>query len=129
LELAYAPPYGSAKDPVNMAGYVAANDLKGDIDIIHATELEDLDPNAITILDVRTKKEYEKGRIKGSKHIHLDELRERLDEIPRKMPVITYCATGLRSYYAYRILKQKGFKVLNLSGGIENYMAVKEIKE
>jgi NADPH-dependent 2,4-dienoyl-CoA reductase/sulfur reductase-like enzyme/rhodanese-related sulfurtransferase len=129
LDLAYAPPYGSAKDPVNLAGYVAANDLKGDIDVIHATELEDLDPNAITILDVRTKKEYEKGRIKGSKHIHLDELRKRLDEIPKEIPVITYCQTGLRSYYAYRILKQKGFKVLNLSGGIEKYLAVEEIKE
>lgn len=129
LELAYAPPYGSAKDPVNVAGYVAANDLRGDVDVIHATELEDSGPNAITILDVRAKREYEEGHIKGSKHIHLDELRERLDEIPKEMPVIVYCETGLRSYYAYRVLKQRGFKVLNLSGGIENHLAVEEIKE
>jgi len=128
LELSYAPPYGSAKDPVNMAGYVAANDLRSDVDVIHATELEELDPNSTVILDVRTKSEYEKGHIKGAKHIYVDELREHLDEIPKAMRVILYCETGLRSYYAYRILKQRGFKVFNLSGGIMNYTAVDEIK-
>lgn len=127
LELAYAPPYGSAKDPINMAGYVAANDLRGDVDVIHATELRDLDPNQVIILDVRTKSEYEKGHIKGVKHIYVDELREHHDEIPKEMPVILYCETGLRSYYAYRILVQRGVKVFNLSGGMKNYLATAEI--
>jgi NADPH-dependent 2,4-dienoyl-CoA reductase/sulfur reductase-like enzyme len=115
LELAYAPPYGSAKDPINMAGYVASNDLRGDVDVIHATELRDLDPNSVFFLDVRSKSEYEKGHIKGVKHIYVDELREHHKEIPNDMPVILICATGLRSYYAYRFR------------GMINYLATEEI--
>jgi rhodanese-related sulfurtransferase len=127
LELAYAPPYGSAKDPINMAGYVAANDLRGDVDVIHATELRDLDPNSVIILDVRTRSEYEKGHIRGVKHIYVDELREHYAEIPKEMLVILCCATGFRSYYAYRNLVQRGAKVLNLCGGMNNYLATEEI--
>jgi NADPH-dependent 2,4-dienoyl-CoA reductase/sulfur reductase-like enzyme/rhodanese-related sulfurtransferase len=126
LELAYSPPYGSVKDPINMVGYVAANDLKGDVDVIHAAQLKELDSYAVTVLDVRTVEEYGRGHIEGAKHIQLDELRKRLEEIPRDKPVVVYCETGQRSYYAYRILRQQRFKVLNLSGGIQNYSAVED---
>jgi rhodanese-related sulfurtransferase len=110
-----------------MAGYVAANDLRGDVDVIHATELRDLDPNSVIILDVRTKSEYDKGHIKGVKHIYVDELREHLDDISKDMLVILCCATGFRSYYAYRNLVQRGVKVFNLCGGMNNYLATAEI--
>jgi NADPH-dependent 2,4-dienoyl-CoA reductase/sulfur reductase-like enzyme/rhodanese-related sulfurtransferase len=128
LELAYAPPYGSAKDPINMAGYVAANDLRRDINVIHPLELIDLDPKTVTILDVRTESEYENVHINGVLHIPVDELRERFDEVPREVPVIVYCEAGVRSYYAYRILVQRGFKISNLSGGMKNYLATEEFE-
>lgn len=122
LELAYAPPYSSAKDPVNMAGYVAANILKNDCTLIHWDEIDKLDGKNSVLIDVRTKEEFDLGSIKGAINIPLDQLRNKLSEIPRNKEVIIYCQVGLRGYLAYRILVQKGYKnVKNLSGGYNTY--------
>lgn len=126
LELAYAPPYSSAKDPVNIAGYVATNILQGDYKTIEVTELIDMeDPGPFQILDVREPEENELGKIPGSKNIPLGKLRERLNELDPQKEVITYCSIGLRSYLAMRILTLNGFnKVRNLSGGYRLYQAL-----
>lgn len=122
LELAYAPPYSSAKDPVNMAGFTAENILKGDMDVIHWNELEDLDMNNTIILDVREEIERELGHVEGSINISVDELRDRYNELDKDKLIVIYCAIGVRGYVATRILKQKGFKnVKNLSGGYTTY--------
>jgi NADPH-dependent 2,4-dienoyl-CoA reductase/sulfur reductase-like enzyme/rhodanese-related sulfurtransferase len=122
LELAYAPPYSSAKDPVNMAGYVASNILKRDSIIIHWHDIEKLDRKKTVLIDVRTPKEFSLGTIEGAKNISVDELRNRLSEIPQDREIIIFCQTGLRSYIACRILRQKGYgKVKNLSGGYKTY--------
>lgn len=121
-ELAYAPPYGSAKDAINMAGFVGANVLKGDVRFWFA---EDHPGKTFggTVLDVRTPKEYEKGCVDGAVLIPLDKLRSRMDEV-RKLPepIFIYCLTGIRSYLAYRILHLNGFTDLyNLAGGWKGY--------
>ncbi|ABO51470.1 FAD-dependent pyridine nucleotide-disulfide oxidoreductase [Desulforamulus reducens MI-1] len=123
LELAYAPPYSSAKDPVNMAGFTAANILKGDVKILHWEDLQSLNRAEYVILDVRTKEEYENGSFEGSIHLPVDNIRQRLDEIPKDKKIIIYCKVGLRGYIAYRILAQRGYDVYNLSGGYEIYLA------
>ncbi|HZK40759.1 MAG TPA: FAD-dependent oxidoreductase [Atribacterota bacterium] len=122
LELAYAPPYSSAKDPVNMAGYVASNILKGDSAIIHWHDINKLDREKTVLIDVRTPEEFSLGTIKGAKNIPVDELRNRLSEIPQDREIIIFCQVGLRGYLACRILRQKGFKnIKNLSGGYKTY--------
>lgn len=128
LELSYAPPYSSAKDPVNMAGYVAANIVKGDCRVIHWNEIPKIDPATSVLIDVRTPMEFTLGFIEGAVNIPLDELRGRIKEIPKDKEVILYCQVGLRGYLAYRILVQNGFQnVKNLSGGYKTYLAtVKE---
>lgn len=120
LELAYAPPFSSAKDPVNMAGYVASNILKGDHPVIYWDEIDDLTDEQV-IVDVRTGAEYGQGAIPGAWNIPLDTLRDRIDELPRDKEIIIYCRVGLRGYLAARILMQNGFKVRNLSGGYITY--------
>jgi CoA-disulfide reductase len=125
LELAYAPPFSSAKDPVNMAGYVASNIIRGDMEIVHWYELTGLDPNKTVLLDCRTPREYEKGTIPGSINIPVDELRDRLGELPKDKAIVIFCRVGIRGYYALRVLKQNGFNnVKNLSGGWLTYRAV-----
>lgn len=125
LELAYAPPYSSAKDPVNMVGFHSENILKGDFDVILWNELETLDKNNTIMLDVREPIERELGYIEGSINIPLDELRDRLDELDKDKLIVPYCAIGLRGYIAARILMQNGFqRVKNLSGGYSTYSAV-----
>jgi len=122
LELAYAPPYSSAKDPVNIAGYVASNILKGDSVIIHWHDIDKLDREKTVMIDVRTPEEYSLGTIEGAKNIPVDKLRNRLSEIPQDREIIIFCQVGLRSYIACRILRQKGYKkVKNLSGGYKTY--------
>lgn len=122
IEHAYAPPFSSSKDPVNIAGYVAENILKGLVDIVHWYELEDLDPKTYLLLDVRNDDEVKLGTIPGSKHIPLDALRSRLSELPRDKRLVVFCAAGLRGYLACRILTQNSFKnVVNLSGGYKTY--------
>ncbi|KRQ87963.1 Coenzyme A disulfide reductase [Caloramator mitchellensis] len=123
LELAYAPPYSSAKDPVNMAGFTAANVLRGDMKIVHWDELEKLNKDEYYILDVRTDLEFENGSIAGAINIPVDEIRNRMNEIPKNKKIVVYCKVGLRGYIAYRILVQNGFDVYNLSGGYDIYQA------
>ncbi|CDF58703.1 DsrE/DsrF/DrsH-like family protein [Thermobrachium celere] len=123
LELAYAPPYSSAKDPVNMAGFTAANILKGDMKIIHADELKNINPDEYFIVDVRTDVEFEGGHLEGAVNIPVDELRKRMNEIPKDKKIIVYCKIGLRGYIAYRILVQNGYDVYNLSGGYDLVLA------
>lgn len=121
LELAYAPPYSSAKDPVNMAGYTAENILTGKTEVFLPRDLETRDPSSTLLVDVRTEIEHETGHIPDSLLIPVDELRERLHELDPAKEIWIYCQVGLRGYIASRILKQKGFKVRNLSGGYKTY--------
>jgi rhodanese-related sulfurtransferase len=117
FEHAYAPPYSSAKDPVNMAGFVAENILHQRLRIYHSPQLDRLPADAL-LIDVRRPDEYEAGRIPGALNLPLDELRSRLDTLPREQPLFLYCEAGLRGYLAQRILVQHGFgQVSNLSGG------------
>lgn len=127
LELAYAPPFSSAKDPVNFAGYVAANILTGDNPPFYWNELPELKPDESVLLDVRSVKEVERGSIAGAINIPIDELRQRLDELPRDKDIHVYCQVGLRGYLAARILQQHGFtRVKNLSGGYKTYLPTTE---
>ncbi|WP_462362234.1 FAD-dependent oxidoreductase [Parabacteroides johnsonii] len=130
LEHAYAPPYSSAKDPVNMAGFVAENILKGKSKIIQWRKLAELPADTIRI-DVRTRDEHKLGSIPGFINIPVDELREHLDELPKDKLIVVSCAVGLRGYLAYRILVQNGFKnVRNLSGGYKTWsVATAPVKE
>lgn len=130
LEHAYAPPYSSAKDPVNMAGFVADNILTGKSRILHWREVAGLSDETVRI-DVRTRDEYKEGSIPGFINIPVDELREHLDELPKEKPIVVTCAVGLRGYLAYRILVQNGFKdVRNLSGGYKTWsIATAPVKE
>ena len=123
IEHAYAPPYSSAKDPVNMAGFVADNILKEKMKIIQWHDIEKIDFSKTILLDVRTIEEWSDGYIKGAVNISLDELRSRIKEIPEGRKIVIYCAVGLRGYIASRILTQHGFSdVANLSGGYKTYM-------
>ncbi len=123
LDLAYAPPYSSAKDPVNMAGFMVENIAKG---IVKQWYLEDMTslPHGITLLDVRTAEEYRGGHIDGALNVPVDELRERLDEIDAAKPVYVICQSGLRSYIAARILMGEGYDAYNLAGGFRFYDTV-----
>jgi len=121
LELAYAPPYSSAKDPVNIAGYTASNIIKNGDCIFHWDEIDTLPKDAM-LIDVRTKMEFDLGTIGDAVNIPIDELRSRLSEIPKEKDIYIFCQVGLRGYLAYRILIQKGYaKVKNLSGGYKTY--------
>ncbi|MEH7883433.1 CoA-disulfide reductase [Bacillus sp. JJ1609] len=126
LELAYAPPYSSAKDPVNMAGYAAKNIAEGLVETVQWHEINDILAKGGYLIDVREPIEREMGMIEGSVNIPLGELRERLDEIPRGQDIYVYCQVGLRGYLATRILMQAGFKVRNLDGGYKTYSCVYE---
>ncbi|NLB67540.1 MAG: CoA-disulfide reductase [Bacteroidales bacterium] len=121
FEHAYAPPYSSAKDPVNIAGFVADNILTGKMETAHWREIASTES---LIVDVRTKEEFEMGHIPGSVNIPLDELRGRISELPTDKPIVLTCAIGLRGYAAYRILTQEGFRnIRNLSGGYKTWSA------
>lgn len=121
LELSYAPPYSSAKDPVNMVGYAAENILNGDQSPILWREIADLDPAKYFILDVREDIEVELGKIEPSVHIPVNDLRDNLDKLPKDKTIVVYCAVGVRGYIAARILTQEGFTVKNLIGGYQLY--------
>ena len=126
LDLAYAPPYSSAKDPVNMAGFMIDNIAGG---ILKQWHLEDVDAlprdGSVTLLDARTAGEYARGHIRGFRNIPVDELRERLAEIEKGKPVYVICQSGLRSYIACRILEGQGYEAYNFSGGFRFYDAVR----
>ena len=125
LELCYAPPFGSAKDPVNMAGYVIENMMSGLVKTFHWHDIEKIskDPNAF-LLDTRNPMEYLAGTIPGFVNIPLDSLRDRLDEIPKDKTIYVTCQIGLRGYIAARILMQNGYDVYNLSGGYRLYQTL-----
>lgn len=116
-ELCYAPQYGHAKDPVNMAGFVASGVLRGDQPIVQAEQFADPSNRSHFLLDVRTQEEFDAGHIPGATNIPVEQLRERLDELPRDAKIAAYCKVGQRGYLATRILNQDGFDAANISGG------------
>ena len=125
LELSYAPPYGSAKDPVNYAGFVASNVLNGDVKLCHSPDM--LTPrDDQLLLDVRTSPEVAAGTIDNSVNIPLDDLRDRIGELPTDKELLVFCAAGLRGYLACRILTQNGLKCRNLTGGYKTFKAFTE---
>lgn len=125
LELCYAPPFSSAKDPVNMLGFTAENIISGKIKQFFWNEVEALPrDNSVTLLDVRTVTEFKRGKIDGFINIPLDSLRARIDEIPKDKPVYVHCHSGLRSYIACRILQGNGYDCYNLAGGWRLYESV-----
>ena len=122
LEQAYAPPYSSAKDPVAITGYIAGNILSGKMTPLYWRELSETDISRITLVDVRTREEFELGTIPGAINIPLEELRERMKELPMERPVYLFCSVGLRGYLASNILKGNGYRdVRNLIGGLKTY--------
>jgi NADPH-dependent 2,4-dienoyl-CoA reductase/sulfur reductase-like enzyme/peroxiredoxin family protein/rhodanese-related sulfurtransferase/TusA-related sulfurtransferase len=126
LELSYAPPFGSAKDPVNFAGFVAANALRGDVKLCRVEDL--LKPQADQVLlDVRTPDEFSAGTVPGAKNIPVDELRVRFGELSKEKEYLVFCKVGLRGYLACRTLSQNGFKCRNLSGGYTTYQRTVEM--
>lgn len=130
LELAYAPPYSSAKDPVNMAGFMIENLETEKVAQFHWNEVEKLKcDGSMTLIDVRTAEEFDSGHIKGFFNIPVDELREHIEEFDIKKPVYVVCQSGLRSYIACCILSQHGFECYNLSGGYGFYSAVMHEKQ
>ncbi|MDK2945821.1 FAD-dependent oxidoreductase [Geotoga petraea] len=127
IDFAYAPPFGSAKDPLNVAGYVGENILNGEIETIEWNELEDLEN--FVLIDVRNRDEINEKNIIGLKNeinIPFPKLREKLDTLDKNKTYITYCTLGMRGYFAYRILKLNGFKVKNLNGGFTVYANAKK---
>ena len=125
LDLAYAPPYSSAKDPVNMAGFMMENIAQGTLKQWFLEDVPNLPHDgSVTLLDTRTPGEFRRGHIEGFRNIPVDELRERLDEIERGKPVYVICQSGLRSYIACRILSGNGYEAYNFSGGFRFYDAV-----
>lgn len=122
VEHAYAPPYSSAKHPVNIAGYVAQNILEREVKPIQWNELELLDKSQVIIIDTRTQSEFDMGHIDGAVNIAVDEMRDRLSEIPKDTQLVLYCAIGYRGYLATQILKHNGYdQVYNLSGGYRTH--------
>ena len=121
LDLAYAPPFSSAKDPVNMLGYVAENVVTGRMDVFTPEELSDRESSRSLLVDVRSVIEHQNGHIPGSLHIPVDELRERMHELDPNKEIWVYCQVGLRGYTAARILQQHGYRVRNLTGGYKTY--------
>ena len=125
LDLAYAPPYSSAKDPVNMAGFMVENLSQGVVKQFHLEDVPTLPRDgSVTLLDVRTLGEYLRGHIDGFRNLPVDALREQISEVERGKPVYVICQSGLRSYIACRILAGYGYDVYNFSGGFRFYDAV-----
>jgi rhodanese-related sulfurtransferase len=123
MEHSYAPPYSAAKDPVNMLGFMAENVISGQVAMIGWKDLEEMEQETVSVLDVRTPEEFGFGSVDGAINIELDSLRGRLDEIPRGKTIVLCCEAGLRAYIASRILTQNGFrKVFDLAGGYSSWL-------
>jgi rhodanese-related sulfurtransferase len=122
LELAYAPPFSSAKDPVNLLGYMAENVLSGDCDVVEPSEIDALSAQGWTLADVRTEQEHASGAIPGSINLPLESLRDHLDELA-KAPVVVYCEVGQRGHTATALLHELGIKARNLDGGYQTWSA------
>lgn len=120
-ELCYAPQFGAAKDPVNYAGMIAANHLRGDLPL---ADWKQLNADSVSIVDVRDPDEFENGHVPGAINLPLNQIRHRLDELPRDREVWLYCGVGQRAYYATRVLMQNGFRVKNLPGGFRTYSLI-----
>ncbi|VXD07107.1 CoA-disulfide reductase (fragment) [Enterobacterales bacterium 8AC] len=122
LELCYAPPFNSARDVVNQVGMLATNVINGDTRICHVADILNINPSQQCLLDVRTSNELEiLGRYPEALHIPVDELRSRLNELPKDKEILIGCQSGLRGHVAYRLLEQQGFRARNLSGGYKTY--------
>ena len=121
LDFAYAPPYSSAKDPVNILGYIASNKMKGILEEFRADDIPSLDKSSSMLVDLRTEEEIKGGIIEGAVNIPLDSLRDNLDKLDRSKTIYVYCRSGQRSYIGYRILKGHGFRAKSLSGGYLMY--------
>jgi NADPH-dependent 2,4-dienoyl-CoA reductase/sulfur reductase-like enzyme/peroxiredoxin family protein/rhodanese-related sulfurtransferase/TusA-related sulfurtransferase len=117
LELSYAPPFSSAKDPINMAGFAAQNVLSGMTHVIAGKDLANYSGEDYLLLDVRTDEEFKNGHLEGALNLPVDSLRDRLNELDKNKTIVVYCQVGLRGYIADRILSQHGFKALNVTGG------------
>lgn len=130
IEITYAPPFNSAKDPVNIAGYSAENILKGDLKVISYDQLHSfIKENDALLLDVRTPKEFSRGYIEGAVNINVDDLRERIGELDKNKTYVIYCQVGLRGYLANRILRNLGYNAVNLNGGYNLWKNVYPQKE
>ena len=129
VEPCYAPPYNSAKDPVNMMGYYSANIMDGLVKTIQWNEVDEIDEATSLIIDVREARELNTGRILNSINIPLGQLRKRLNEIPRDKKIYVTCQVGLRGYLACRILEEHGFQCFNIDGGVKTYLAVKKAEK
>lgn len=128
LELSYAPPFSSAKSPVNVAGYVASNVLKGDCSVFYWDDIAEMDREESILLDVRSSFEFKKlGTIEGAINIPIDKLRGSIDEIPKDKEIHIFCQVGLRAYLACRILNQRGYRTKNLSGGYKTFKAANDV--
>ncbi|MGE5454084.1 MAG: FAD-dependent oxidoreductase [Methylocystaceae bacterium] len=126
LELAYAPPFSSAKDPVNMTAYAASNILQGLVEVVYWPQVKEKQKAGALLLDARTRGEFERGAVPGAVNIPVDDLRQRMDELPKDREIMVYCGVGLRSYIANRILCQNGFPAKNISGGYRLYQFMQE---
>ena len=124
LELAYAPPFSSAKDPVNMIGFVAQNVLTGKSKVMTWEEIAKLDQEEYILVDVRTEEEYENGHVEGAVNIPVDSLRERMSELDPGKKILGYCQVGLRGHVAESILNQYGYEFINVTGGYKSYTAI-----
>lgn len=129
VEPCYAPPYNSAKDPVNMFGYLADSIMNGDVKTIDFKEIDNIDKNTSIILDVREEFELILGTIENSIHIPLGDLRNRINELPKDKTIYTLCQVGQRGYVASRILTQKGYDAINIDGGMKTYSVVKKAEK
>jgi TusA-related sulfurtransferase/rhodanese-related sulfurtransferase len=129
LELSYAPPFSSAKDPVNMAGFVAENVITGKMDVVTPEEFSNYNKENTILLDVRTEIEFNNGHVEGALNIPVDDLRDRLNELDRNKEIIEYCQVGLRGYVAARILSAQGYKVKNITGGYKSMSVLNYISK
>jgi CoA-disulfide reductase len=129
LELSYAPPFSSAKDPVNMAGFVAQNVITGKMDVITPEEFSSYNMENTILLDVRTGIEFNNGHVEGALNIPVDDLRDRLSELDKNKEIIEYCQVGLRGYVAARILSAHGYKVKNITGGYKSMSVLNNISK
>jgi NADPH-dependent 2,4-dienoyl-CoA reductase/sulfur reductase-like enzyme/rhodanese-related sulfurtransferase len=129
LELSYAPPFSSAKSPVNVAGYVASNILKGDCDVFYWDDIAAMNKETSILLDVRSSFEFKKlGTIEGALNIPIDKLRDKIEELPKDKDIYLFCQVGLRAYLGCRVLNQKGYRTKNLSGGYKTFKAANEVR-
>jgi rhodanese-related sulfurtransferase len=119
-ELCYAPQFGAAKDPVNIAGMIAANALRADAPVAHRADVKS---SQSYVLDVRKPREFALGHVEGAYNIPLHLLRDSMSKLPREREILVYCAVGQRSYYASRALRLNGFPAKNISGGMKTYNA------